>query len=1030
MLTLIVGTFDRLENALAERLVRAREAARNRPLREAVVTPSRILNRRLQYALARERGMALAGVRFHTFHSLAQDILRDSGRPSSALVEGRALDEALLDGILRSGKADTTLARLADTPGLISALLGSLYDLEEARVEADELAGLIPQGGERCAGLERLLPLMVGLRTGRRAAGVLGRAEVAGEAAAAAGSSRLVGSLARIHFFGAYDLTQSLVDFVEALAARTDTIAYLPALVTGRGRLHPAYRFAETTRTLLGQKAGSEEWLEGPPAGPLGEWLANVMAERAAPAATALSRVVWTEATDPADEMERIASECRRLADEEGYRPSDIAVVCRLLDGVAGLAAAAFESAGLPVTSTARVPLVSLPLGADLAAFVEVLSGDFGPDPVAAAVTSVWLASGGEPVPLSAAGAFVGRLWAGARPGDWARLKALESDRRLAPHVGPFLSAVARLGRLAEGFPAADSWDGYVSRLSQVVVDVLPAERLAGSPESRAVAECFMAALAGLRWLGRSGPDSVAAGDFWRAARRACREAAVAPWSEPGGVALLDAMSARGIRPRALFLAGLNDGVFPRSVREDPFLRDAAREFLNEVAGNKVQVKGREGADEERLLFHLLLGSPRERLSLSWCANDLQGRPAQPSGFLVETAGVVWPGANPADILAVIGRGGLPAVRGPALPLPSARPLFEAARKVTRELEAAGRAGARDGILHSPAPLPKGLSVTELRDYVACPFRIHGRVTLGIRPPEGPEGPWAPQPFVTGNVVHGILEGVVRELSPRWGELTGKDLEEAIARHLPRVFGKMLPQYEAVPVLATALQEEMREWMTDLLLGDLAWTRQSGFVPRDIEEYVSGAEIECPAGKMLLRGTSDRVDRRGEAARVVDYKTHSGRKEFKSRASFTPEFMQAGLYRHMRGLPVDGLVLSIIHMGPAQKPVAQTVEEGQAREYAEKALEAGKLAASLALAGMAFPLPKEVSRFNEAWEAPCRFCDFDRFCRKDHAPTRGRLAAFPPVAGFSSTARAVYGARGSRSSAPGKKAAPRKGRKK
>ena len=43
------------------------------------------------------------------------------------------------------------------------------------------------------------------------------------------------------------------------------------------------------------------------------------------------------------------------------------------------------------------------------------------------------------------------------------------------------------------------------------------------------------------------------------------------------GVQVLDAMTARGRTVRALFLLGMNEKIFPRYVREDPFLRDRQR---------------------------------------------------------------------------------------------------------------------------------------------------------------------------------------------------------------------------------------------------------------------------------------------------------------------------------------------------------------------------------------------------------------------------------------------------------------------
>ena len=43
------------------------------------------------------------------------------------------------------------------------------------------------------------------------------------------------------------------------------------------------------------------------------------------------------------------------------------------------------------------------------------------------------------------------------------------------------------------------------------------------------------------------------------------------------GVQVLEVQQARGLSFRAIFLLGMNEKVFPRLIREDPFLSDAAR---------------------------------------------------------------------------------------------------------------------------------------------------------------------------------------------------------------------------------------------------------------------------------------------------------------------------------------------------------------------------------------------------------------------------------------------------------------------
>ena len=99
------------------------------------------------------------------------------------------------------------------------------------------------------------------------------------------------------------------------------------------------------------------------------------------------------------------------------------------------------------------------------------------------------------------------------------------------------------------------------------------------------------------------------------------------------GVQVLDAMTARGRTVRALFVLGMNEKVFPRYVREDPFLRDRQRVVLESTLGYKIDEK-LAGHEEESLLFELLSRSATNRLYLSYQRADDSGRVMAPSGFV------------------------------------------------------------------------------------------------------------------------------------------------------------------------------------------------------------------------------------------------------------------------------------------------------------------------------------------------------------------------------------------------------------
>ncbi|MBM4066176.1 MAG: hypothetical protein FJ266_11145, partial [Planctomycetes bacterium] len=102
----------------------------------------------------------------------------------------------------------------------------------------------------------------------------------------------------------------------------------------------------------------------------------------------------------------------------------------------------------------------------------------------------------------------------------------------------------------------------------------------------------------------------------------ACRQEGLPVGLENGrGVRALDAMSARGIPFRVLFVLGLNEKVFPRAISEEPFMRDHIRRKLSETLGNIIPEKLR-GFEEERLLFYFLLNAARERLYLLYERSD------------------------------------------------------------------------------------------------------------------------------------------------------------------------------------------------------------------------------------------------------------------------------------------------------------------------------------------------------------------------------------------------------------------------
>jgi ATP-dependent helicase/nuclease subunit B len=101
-----------------------------------------------------------------------------------------------------------------------------------------------------------------------------------------------------------------------------------------------------------------------------------------------------------------------------------------------------------------------------------------------------------------------------------------------------------------------------------------PSAELPEPPDLTKVGSLIRSALARLRQLDSLGGDF--SWEEWvELFRRVLDETSIPiEANRHQGVQVLDAMTARGRIVRALFVLGMNEKLFPRYVREDPFLRD------------------------------------------------------------------------------------------------------------------------------------------------------------------------------------------------------------------------------------------------------------------------------------------------------------------------------------------------------------------------------------------------------------------------------------------------------------------------
>jgi hypothetical protein len=321
-----------------------------------------------------------------------------------------------------------------------------------------------------------------------------------------------------------------------------------------------------------------------------------------------------------------------------------------------------------------------------------------------------------------------------------------------------------------------------------------------------------------------------------------------------------------------LFVVGMQDDVFPQRRTEDPLIPDAerARAGIREIG---------DGADEERLLFQLLLDSAEQHVWFTHSTGDGFGKVLRPSRF-VRTI--------------------------PQLPLPIAREAseVEAHAPSLRQLQVLVKSGTEspfDGYIPSLAPIlePKlrALTPTQLENFGECPHKFLLKYVLDVRDLDHPERELQVHHRDKGTLDHAVLERF-------YSELTSEDYDEAFAT-LPRLPERLAARLatlvdeafdrheQDVPpfnqtvrsIERRATQRLLREFVADDL-GELAVT---GLRPVQFEYQFGSVTARRQAPKapaftvdtgneMTLRveGTIDRIDRAGTKFRIVDYKSGKG----------------------------------------------------------------------------------------------------------------------------------------------------------
>ena len=1015
---LFTGSFAALEARFLDE-VRRRKAGD--PLRAVdVLVGSNLLGVYLRRRAAEALG-GVANLRFLTFLDLARERAAEPD-PRPPLPP---LGEALLSRrVLRENEAGAEFGALRERPSAAALLARTANDLRDAGLSPDRLASLLPSVAAT-PDRARLLGAVSALTADLEAR----RCRFADATALLARAAAVRGAPTEepLLVYGLYDLGGVRERLLAAVAAERPVLAFVPG--DGRDELPPAE--APPVRRALFER------LLGVPATPLAGPPPLAPVSVVAPSESAEARETVRELLCAVDENVPLHACAILLRDPARQEPALLAELRRRRIPFFRPAGGGFSRS--PHGRTLR-RLLSLAVGGfaadEAVALAEALEGSAG---LAAGTASRLARLFGE---LRFQGGLddLKRRLDRIRPGEGPGAAGEEPEGRLSARARRLrearVEAEAFLGIAVPALPpcAPAPFPEWARRLSASATACLPAGLL------RDALEGALASIAALDDVVRG--EDVPAEEVLALLPDTLESVPVREGRfERDGVAVLSAVSARGLLFEVVLVPGLGEQLFPRPGRPDPLLFDEERRALARQTGAPLVPRtGARHAREERFLFEVARSSARRRVVLLAPRREAAtDRPRLLSPYLLdELAAVAGRRVRERELASpgvVPGLRWLPlgarAFDGPALdgnealeralaadPGLATR-LASAPEGLTRALERTAARAAdfftdREGRLgRTSERLRLGgrpLSASRLEGRAACAYRAFLEDGLGLAAPDEPADALDLDAPTLGTLAHAVLERLARAGGTRGlAALDERSLRPAARAEVERLFASL--EIEPPPPLVQATEA--------LVLSRVgAVVRHESLRPSPLP--VAGTEVRfgpgeaaaprvaLPSGEVSLAGRIDRLDRGDGAALVVDYKfgksTPFGRKNAKGCRIAGGERLQLAVYAlAARELGVESPraeylfverrddafdAVPVVFDADATQALVDSLHE--ALRFLDEAAESGELLPKTAPAG--------------SKESHCGRCPFDAVCGPGHRKVFDRkreaeraLTPLPPL---------------------------------
>lgn len=429
-------------------------------------------------------------------------------------------------------------------------------------------------------------------------------------------------------------------------------------------------------------------------------------------------------------------------------------------------------------------------------------------------------------------------------------------------------------------------------------------------------------------------------------------------------VQFVESHTARLAEPKAVFVVGVNEGMFPYAAKPSGLFSDRDRLALEE-AGITLSGGSADKLDEERFAAYSALSQASERLWITYPISDVSGRQLYPSAVVSHAEEMFGKGVvtsfEKRGLLSFCTTAGaayyqyVRNYRRGDEDSASLRKALEGLPEYAERLEYLKN--IENAAEHSLSPETgerlfgrhMSMSASRFEDYRKCPFKYYCQKGLKLYPPRKVE---LDSPS-RGTAIHYCLCGFLKEKSREdFISMSRGDITKLVKKYLDEYYRSdaVGGDYGKTKRYKAAFSR-LSDTLTDILERLAAEFGQSKFVPEGFEYALrrDGDEeplkLVTPSGiTVWFEGTVDRVDvyRNGSESyvRVVDYK--SGIKEFRYEDLLYGVNMQMLLYLfavtegNRRGRFSGDVPAGVLYM-PA-KDAAAGLGRGEGDEAAQEVL--------------------------------------------------------------------------------------------